>query len=80
MSREARASPNYAPDALEWRMTEAAEVCEPARLAEAVATALVDPGRRSEERKRLRQHLFGELTDGRAGKRIAHRIAEMLRS
>lgn len=77
--QEAKTSPNYAPDAIEWRMLKAAEVAEPRTLAAAVAAALAEPGRMSADRRRLRRYLFGDLTDGRAGERIARRIAEMVR-
>jgi len=75
---EARASPNYAPEAVEWRMLKAAHRATRETLAGVVAAALADPKGMSAERRELRAHLFGELTDGRAGERIAKRIAGLI--
>jgi hypothetical protein len=76
---EAGSSQNFAPEAIEWRMMKAADVTTPERLGETVAHALADQGRLAAERRQLRAFLFGELTDGHAGKRIADRIAALVR-
>lgn len=73
------ASPNYAPDGVEWRMREVADVATADALIETGAAALSDPKRRSTGRRELRKYLFDDSFDGRAGGRIAERIADLRR-
>ena len=78
----ARATRAYAPDGEEWEISAAATtVSSRADLAGAVRSALTgnEPSRIRASRKRLQERYFGTLTDGRAGERIAQRIAALLR-
>ena len=75
----ARSSPFYAPDGLEWRMHQAGDsVQDRAALAAAVRQALDQPASPNAAYRALRQHLFGDLTDGRASERIAAHIEQWL--
>jgi hypothetical protein len=74
-------SPAYSPDATEWNLGAAAhDVSDPARLVEAVRAALfdVEPESTRLARARKREELFGSLTDGRSGERIAHLLINLL--
>jgi len=51
------------------------EVEDAAGLPSAIGRAVRDPGARAELRAACRAEMFGELTDGRAGERLAQRIA-----
>ncbi len=76
---EGFASPYFAPDGIEWQMRDAVTVCSGEGLALAVQTGLADPSRKSAERRKVNEHLFGNLTDGRAGQRIAKQILALQR-
>lgn len=77
LGAEQRGSPYFAPDGIEWRMREAAEVCTMTQLADTIRRVLSDPKGKAAERSALRKYLFGDLTDGRAGRRIAKRISDL---
>ncbi len=69
---------HFDPGGIEWQRREVGiEVEDVAHLAAAVNDALERPGARSRQRARCREDLFGECTDGRAAKRIAHKITEL---
>jgi hypothetical protein len=77
----ARTSAAYAPDGTEWELQPASITLTRAQdLPEAVRTALtgVEPEGIQANRSRLRERFFGSLTDGRAGERIAQRLAQLL--
>jgi CDP-glycerol glycerophosphotransferase (TagB/SpsB family) len=74
LGEEERTSPFFAPDAVEWRLREAADVASRKTLASLVRAALAEPERHAASRAKLRTYLFGDLTDGRSGIRIARRI------
>lgn len=71
--------PRFESEAVEWRWREFAErVDDPANLVAAVKRGLAEPGSRASERQRRAAELFGTLRDGRAGERIAHRVADVI--
>jgi CDP-glycerol glycerophosphotransferase (TagB/SpsB family) len=73
---EAGADERFDPEALEWRWRDMGEeVSDVGNLAAAVGRALDAPGARAAARRRYRQQLFDDLTDGRAVERIVDRIA-----
>lgn len=77
----ASASGAYAPGATEWQLESVATtVTRVGDLAAAVREALsgAQPEAIAANRRRLREELFGTLTDGRAGERIAERLAQLL--
>lgn len=77
----ARASRAYAPDGEEWELAAAAiTVKRRADLAGAVRAALSgsQSSRVRAGRRQLQERFFGTLTDGRAGERIAQKIAAIL--
>lgn len=77
----ARATRAFAPDGDEWEVAAAATTVERrADLARAVRAALEgpEPERVRTARRRLQERFFGTLTDGRAGERIARRIAAIV--
>lgn len=77
----ARASRAYDPGATEWQLDAAATtVTRREDLAAAVRAALAgsEPEAHAANRRRLREELFGTLTDGRAGERIAQRLANLV--
>jgi len=49
-------------------------------LPDAITRAIGSPSRHAEAREACRTALFGELTDGRAGERLAERIAALPRA
>ena len=66
----------FDPEGPEWRWRSAGEEIEDAgHLATAIATALADPALHAAGRAACRAAMFGNLTDGRAGERLARRIA-----
>ncbi len=68
-------SPNYDDGALVWAWRDmGARVERGADLSEAVERALNNPLAQGDRRTAYRQMLFGNLTDGRAGVRIAEQI------
>lgn len=74
----AHTAPSYSADGEEWELAAAATtVARGGDLAAAVRGALAgdEPPQAAASRGRLRERLFGTLTDGRAGERIAERIA-----
>ena len=77
----ARTTPAFSLDGEEWELATAATTVERgADLAAAVRGALdgAEPPPAAAGRARLRERLFGSLTDGRAGERIAERIAGLV--
>ncbi len=77
---QARLSPKYAPEELEWKMHAAAVLVrrkeELHTAVEAALTGPVDP-KILTEKMRMREYLFGGMTDGRAGERIAERLVRL---
>ena len=68
----------FDPDGPEWRWRCAGEEVEDAmHLAQAIAVSLGDPARHAAGRVACREAMFGDLTDGRAGERLARRIADL---
>lgn len=71
-------STHYDPHGIEWRWRDVGEeVRDVRRLQRAVARALDDPAAGAERRAHYRSELFGELTDGRAGGRVAAHIGAL---
>lgn len=69
---------HYDPDGIEWRWRDVGrEVHRVEDLARAVSDALDDPAIGAARRAKYRSELFGELTDGRAGERIADNITRL---
>lgn len=76
---QARLSPYYAPEGLEWRMHKAAVHVEDAlALTTAVRETLKSPPPPNAAYQALRRHLFGGHADGRASERVATRITRWL--
>ncbi len=68
----------FDPEGPEWRWRAIGEEVEDAtRLAPAIAAALADPARHAGARRACRDDMLGDLTDGRAGARLAQRIAAL---
>jgi len=68
-------SPYFAPDGLEWRMLDCAQVVDDAGVLNSAVQAVfdgVDSGR--EKRRAFRDYLFGDLQDGLGSKRTAEHI------
>jgi len=77
----ARATSAFAPDGTEWELLPASTTVSRAQdLPGAVGMALdgAEPEDLRAIRSRLRERFFGSLTDGRAGERIAQRLAQLL--
>jgi len=69
----------FDPDGPEWRWRSIGEeVVDVADLPKAIATALAEPGHRAAARQACRDEMLGDLTDGRAGERLARRIADLV--
>ena len=76
-------SHSYAPNGIEWQLHSGAMVASNAvQTAKAVRDALSGrtPPAVVKERRALREHLYGDLTDGRAGERIVSLIRQELES
>jgi len=66
---------------IEWQWRDLAqEVFDVDLLFEAVENELSNPSHKEEKRLHYRKQLFGELTDGKAGKRIAENIANLTKN
>jgi CDP-glycerol glycerophosphotransferase (TagB/SpsB family) len=66
------AASHFEPEGLEWQWRDMGEEIQSAvALPRVLATALEAPNRRSSRRTAYRELLFGELTDGRSGERLA---------
>ena len=75
---EAGADESFDPDAIEWRWRDLGEeVADVGNLARAVGRALDDSAAGAAARRRYRDLLFDDLTDGRAVDRIVDRIAAL---
>jgi CDP-glycerol glycerophosphotransferase (TagB/SpsB family) len=67
------------PEGPEWQWRAIGEEVEDAAGAPAaIARALARPGARAEARRACRETIFGSLTDGRTGERLARRIADLV--
>ncbi|MBT5432107.1 MAG: hypothetical protein HOI34_09950 [Rhodospirillaceae bacterium] len=65
----------------EWQWRSIGEDVEDiANLPAAVINAIGSPGSHAEARETARQHIFGELTDGRTGERLSQNIAALPRA
>lgn len=77
---KAKTSPKYAPNELEWKMHDSAKVVtKKIDLSHVVETLLVkgDDTDTLAKRNQMRKYLFGDVTDGRAGIRIAKNLSEL---
>jgi hypothetical protein len=69
----------FDPAGPEWTWRDLAdEASAPDALVDAITAALRDPGLRATQRARYRERVFGTLTDGRAGERIAGHVRTLL--
>lgn len=72
---------HFDPDGIEWRWRDIGDrVEDPGQLRRSIGAALAAPGARGVERRRCREQLFSDLTDGRAAERIVEHLAELYRS
>lgn len=68
----------FDPEGPEWRWRSVGEEVEDgADVATAITRALADHTRHSDMRRACRDDMLGDLTDGRAGERLAQRIAAL---
>jgi hypothetical protein len=71
----------YDPEGPEWTWREIGEeVHDVAALPAAVVHALSAPSLRADQRAACRKAMFGDLTDGRTGERLARHIADLPRA
>ena len=71
-------SPFYDPEGIEWKWRDVGvEIKNVEALPKAIRTSLADNDARRERRAFYRRKLFGNMTDGRAGKRIAGEIGRL---
>ena len=77
---KAKLSDKFAPDEIEWKMHAGTKlVNRSVDLPSAVESSLIDGDSDSilAERSRIRKYLFGDMTDGNAGVRIAQRLTKL---
>jgi CDP-glycerol glycerophosphotransferase (TagB/SpsB family) len=71
-------SPHFDSSGYEWAWRDMGRTVDQAtQLPAAVADALADPSAHAAARARHRNHLFGDLVDGRSGERLAARVARL---
>lgn len=80
---KARLSAKYAPEELEWKMHSATVLIHRKENLRAAVDTALRGGQDAEitfEKQKMRQYLFDGMTDGRAGERIAERLAGLIAS
>jgi CDP-glycerol glycerophosphotransferase (TagB/SpsB family) len=80
---KAKLSPKYAPEELEWKIHSAAVMVNKKEDLQAAVESALNKEPTPEimiEKNRWRQYLFDDMTDGRAGERIAARLCELLKA
>jgi CDP-glycerol glycerophosphotransferase (TagB/SpsB family) len=71
-------SPHFDPSGYEWAWRDMGQTVDRLdQLPQAIHTALENPALGRTERARYREMLFGDNADGRAGRRLAERIASL---